>query len=110
MGKYHSTVGRRDFMKMLGIGTAAAGTASLGGMKAFADLDEMMASPYAERNLPWWVKEVDEPTIEIDWDNMEVFPGPHKTLFNPSAWENPKDWEAVRNENIRSTTQKVPRQ
>lgn len=106
MTKYHSTVGRRDFMKMLGMG--AAGAATLGGAtKAFADLDEMMDSPYAERNLPWWVKEVDEPTIEIDWDNMEVFPGVHKTLFNPMSWPDPKEWEKIRDQNIITTTEKV---
>ena len=103
---HHSTVGRRDFMKMLGVGAGIAGTAGLSG-KAFADLDEMIASPYADRQLPWWVKEVDEPTIEIDWDNLEVFPGAHKTLFNPNSWDNPEEWKIARDQNIITTTEKV---
>lgn len=73
--QYHSTMGRREFMKVLGLG---AGALELGGTALaapFKDLDDMMASPHAERNLPFWVKEVDEPTVEIDWDNMEIFPG-----------------------------------
>ncbi|GGP59985.1 hypothetical protein GCM10009347_27930 [Shewanella algicola] len=99
-------VGRRDFMKMLGVGAGAVGAISIGG-KVFANMDEAIASPYGDRNLPWWVKEVDEPTIEIDWENMEVFPGVHKTLFNPNAWDKPEEWKEARDQNIISTTEKV---
>ena len=70
---YHSTVSRRDFMRFLGMGTfVAAGGKLING--PFKDLDEMMASPMAERKLPFWVKEVDEPTVQIDWENMEIYP------------------------------------
>lgn len=108
---YHSTVGRRDFMKILGLGAGAVGAGAMGlgatAQTSFADLDEMMASPYAERNLPWWVKEVDEPTLEIDWDNMEIFPGVHKTLFNPESWDKPAEYMKIHAQNIASTTEKV---
>ena len=82
---YHSTVSRRDFMRMVGMGSFA----TLGGsiLKVpFKDLDEMMASPVAERKMPFWVKEVDEPTVQIDWETMEVFPHLGNSLFNPNAW------------------------
>ena len=39
----------------------------------YRDLDEVKASPAAERKLPWWIKETDKPTVEIDWDAMERF-------------------------------------
>ncbi len=100
------TVGRRDFIKMLGVGAGAAGALTIGG-NVFANMDEAIASPYGDRNLPWWVKEVDEPTIEIDWENMEVFPGVHKTLFNPNAWDKPEEWKAARDQNILSTKENV---
>lgn len=67
---YHSTISRRDALKMLGLGAAAG----VGAFKwNFNDLDEAIGSTYADRNLPWWVKEVDEPTVEIDWDIIERF-------------------------------------
>jgi len=84
---YHSTVNRRSFIKMLGFGAGAVGLdATSGFATSFKDLDEMKSSPLAHRNLPFWVKEVDEPTVKIDWDNMQIFPSPSSTLFNPASW------------------------
>lgn len=111
--KEHSTVGRRDFMKKLGVGAGAVGLGFAGlnaaviGTDGFKDLDEMMTSPLAERELPFWVKEVDEPTVKIDWDNMEIFHGPENTLFNPASWENPQDYYDIYNRNIASTKKNV---
>ncbi len=103
--RYHSTVGRRTFMKMLGMGAGAAGLGFAADGTAFADfkdVDDMISSPYADRNLPFWVKEVDEPTVEIDWDNMDNFPGVANTLFNPHAWgDNMKQWTETRDSNIK---------
>jgi len=41
--------------------------------KAGHDLDEVAASAKAEWKRSWWVKYVDKPTIEVDWDNMERY-------------------------------------
>lgn len=71
-------------MKVLGLGGAAAGAATLA-TPVFHDLDEVMASPIAERKLPFWVKEVDKPTVEIDWKRMQRFDGTN-TMFNPPAF------------------------
>lgn len=102
---YHSTVSRRDFMKVVGMGAFATVGGSM--MKGpFQDLDGMMSSPAAERKLPFWVKEVDEPTVQIDWDNMEIFPGFQNTLFNPASWPE-GEWEKIKQSNIASTTEKV---
>jgi epoxyqueuosine reductase len=84
MKNHHSTVSRRDFMKTLGLGSAAAGLATLSS-PVFHDLDEVLASPMAERKLPPWVREVDKPTVEIDWQRMQRFDGT-KTVFNPPAF------------------------
>ena len=99
--QYHSTVSRRDFMKFAGMGAFA----TIGGTllpAPFKDLDEMMSSPAAERKLPFWVKEVDEPTVQIDWENMEIFPHAGKTLFNPASWPD-GEWERIKQKNIAST-------
>ncbi len=102
---YHSTVSRRDFMRYVGMGAfATAGGTLMNG--PFKDLDQMMASPAAERKLPFWVKEVDEPTVQIDWDNMEIFPGFTETLFVPTSWPE-GEWERIKQKNIASTTEKI---
>ena len=36
-------------------------------------LDEIKSSPAAERKLPWWIREVDKPTVDIDWSRMKRF-------------------------------------
>ncbi len=106
---YHSTVGRRDFMKMLGIGTGTVAMAGMGdnAFASFKDVDEMIASPFADRNLPWWVKEVDEPTLEIDWDNYKSFPGSSATLFNPNSWGDDPGWKNAHAGNIAFATKGV---
>lgn len=75
-GKYHSTISRRDFLKALGLGGIGLGTAALVPPLAplvANDLDEVMASPSAQLKRPWWVKQVDKPTVDIDWDLMKRF-------------------------------------
>jgi len=82
--RYHSTLSKRDFMKALGLAHGsllAAATAR----PLFHDLDEVVASPMAERKLPWWVKEADKPTVEIDWSTMKRFDA-RNTIFNPQAF------------------------
>jgi len=74
MSKYHSTISRRDFLKMLGLGGVGLGAAAISA-PVFRDLDEMMASPQAEFKRPSWVKEVDKPTAEVDWNMMTSFDG-----------------------------------
>ena len=78
MSKFHSTVSRREFMK--GLGLAGAG---LGGAAAvapvFHDLDELMSSADVQQKRAWWIKEVDEPTVDIDWNLMARHHGFHST-------------------------------
>ena len=60
---------RRDLYK-LALGAAAAAPV------ANAQLDQLLAAEPASRDhplQPWWVREVDKPTVEIDWDNMQRF-------------------------------------
>lgn len=85
MSKFHSTITRRNFMKGLGLGAAGLGAAATV-FPVFHDLDEVAASPngVAEKH-PWWVKDVEEPTCEIDWVTMQRFDG-SRTMFNPPAF------------------------
>ena len=49
------------------------------------DLDELKSSPAAERKLPWWIKQVDKPTVEIDWSQMKRFDSSNIMFVNGFA-------------------------
>ncbi len=72
MSKHHSTISRRDFLKILGLGGVGLGASAVAA-PVFHDLDEVMASPKADFKRPWYVQEVDKPTVEIDWSIMKRF-------------------------------------
>jgi hypothetical protein len=60
-------------MKLLGLGGIRRGSGGTGA--AFHDIDEVISSPLAQWKRPWWVKLVNNPTVEIDWDRMQRFDG-----------------------------------
>ena len=70
MSKHHSTLSRRDFLKILGLGGAGLGAAAVSA-PVIHDLDELMDLPEAAGKRPPFVREVDNPTCEIDWSIME---------------------------------------
>ncbi|AII61530.1 reductive dehalogenase [Dehalococcoides mccartyi] len=71
MSRFHSMVSRRDFMKAVGLAGAGLG-ASAAISPVFHDVDEFMSSPTAEWKRPWYVKnrELEDPTVELDWSLM----------------------------------------
>ena len=78
MAKAHSTMSRRDFLKAVGLGSAGIGAAAaLGvlppGSPPVRDMDEVISSSLAVPNRPSYVKEVDKPTIEVDWTQIKRF-------------------------------------
>jgi len=72
MSTFHSTMNRRDFMKIIGLAGAGCGAAAVAG-QPFSDLDELTASPQGLVKKPWYVKETDNPTVEIDWAMMKRY-------------------------------------
>jgi hypothetical protein len=59
---------------MKGLGLAGAGLgATATATPVFRDLDEVTAAhpPYIRR--PWYIRDVDQPTAEVDWDMMTRF-------------------------------------
>jgi epoxyqueuosine reductase len=75
-----SKLSRRDFLQLIGLG---AGAATVGvAAKPFArpELQEnpsftykSFSDPAGRPQRPWWVKTVDQPTVEIDWAKMKRF-------------------------------------
>ncbi|MGI2336269.1 MAG: reductive dehalogenase [Dehalogenimonas sp.] len=72
MGKFHTTVSRRDFMKSLAVATGGLGAATALA-PGFRDMDELVTGPNGEYKRPWWQRTVDKPTIDIDWTVMSRF-------------------------------------
>lgn len=70
---------RRDFLRLIGLsaGVAVTGIAAkplgqpLAKNPSFAA--NKFADPAGRPQRPWWVKTVDVPTVEIDWDKMKRF-------------------------------------
>ncbi len=75
MSMFHSTLTRRNFMKMLGLTGLGLGSAAVA-TPIFHDMDEMISSgPGYSTIHPWWVKEREfkKPTFDIDWKIKERF-------------------------------------
>ncbi len=66
---HRSTVGNKTRMKEMGIDPGNGGDSAAG----FNDLDAVTASPTGEWKRPWWVREVDKPTLDVDWEATERF-------------------------------------
>jgi epoxyqueuosine reductase len=71
---------RRDFLRAMGLGvgaaavTVAANPLSNTSLTANPSFNARRFADAAGRpNRPWWVKTVDKPTIEIDWDMMKRY-------------------------------------
>lgn len=76
MAKEKSGISRRNFLKIAGVSGGAAAAATVVGAPAVAPVNAEAApfsDPAGRPKRPWWVRTVDKPTIEIDWDKMERF-------------------------------------
>lgn len=84
-------VSRRDFFRLTGATAGVmASTAAItkgSGSKAFAQgVDQASGSPNGGTSIhkrPWWVKEVDEPTTEIRWGDIERISERDRTVRGP---------------------------
>jgi len=68
-------------MKTLGLAGASLGAAAALTAPVFHDLDELTSSSTVTQIQPWWVKEVDQPTEELDWSLIAPRPY-YATTFN----------------------------
>jgi reductive dehalogenase len=84
MSKLHSTVSRRDFMKALGLAGAGVGAAAAA-TPVFKDLDQLAATHPSYIRRPWYIRDVDQPTAEVDWGMMTRFDN-RELMFNPGSF------------------------
>lgn len=85
MSTFHSTLSRRQFMKTLGLAGAGLGGAALVA-PVFHDLDELIASPQAGIQRPWWIKEVEKTTLEVDWSLIQPWSNKDNNNSNPARY------------------------
>lgn len=94
MHKYHSTVSRRDFMKGLGIAGAGIG-AFAASAPAIHDLDDLMGTAHNINKRPWYVEEVEKPTVEIDWNSIAPLQMPTEGCHLPPILADFVGWDRV---------------
>lgn len=73
MSEEKKRVRRRDFLRLAGLSAGVGLAAPRLAGKAEPKAGATYSDPAARPNRPWWVKTVDKPTIEINWDKMERF-------------------------------------
>ena len=73
--KGKSNIGRRDFLRLAGLSVGAVAATTAGraesAQPAASTASASYSDPAGRIKRPWWVKTVDEPTVEIDWDQMQ---------------------------------------
>jgi epoxyqueuosine reductase len=78
---------RRDFLRFAGVGAGAAAVATVVKPAAGQHVATFKAAPFSDPagrpKRPWWVKTVDQPTSEIDWDRMQRFDERMGTVRGP---------------------------
>ena len=71
------TLNRRDFLRIAGLGAGATAVATVTKTAAAAPAASFKAGtftdPAGRPQRPWWVKTVDQPTTEVDWNMMERY-------------------------------------
>lgn len=75
--KERFTLNRRDFLKVAGLGAGATAIATVTKSAAAAPAASYQAGSFSDPagrpQRPWWVRTVDEPTVEVDWNVMQRY-------------------------------------
>ncbi|MDT8304676.1 MAG: reductive dehalogenase [Anaerolineae bacterium] len=76
---------RRDFLRLAGVSAAGAATATV--VRPTLAASKFHGGEFTDAagrpNRPWWVRVVDEPTTEIDWDRMVRYDERNGTVRGP---------------------------
>jgi epoxyqueuosine reductase len=84
-GKKKRQLSRREFLRLagIGVGTAAVASAATPLKPEQAFKGGKYSDSAGRPNRPWWVKTVDEPTIEVDWSKVERYNERDGTVRGP---------------------------
>jgi len=76
---------RRDFLRVAGIGAGGAVAATIAKPAAAAPNASRVtfSDPAGRPNRPWWVRTVDMPTTEVDWDQVQRYNEREGTVRGP---------------------------
>jgi reductive dehalogenase len=79
---------RREFLRIAGLGLGSAAVVTSAATNKTSSQTKTMSKatfsdPAGRPNRPWWVKTVDEPTTEIDYDVVERFSEQAVTVRGP---------------------------
>lgn len=67
-----SSISRRDFLKGVGMAGAALGMVGSGTLTLAGEII-VQETAGGVHNRPWWVRQVDEPTTEVNWATVQRF-------------------------------------
>lgn len=102
-GKFQ--LNRRDFLRIAGLGASATAVATVSKSAAAANTGSFAAATFSDPagrpQRPWWVKTVDVPTTEIDWDMMQRYNERTGTVRGPGFAGYIGDEEAARLEAVK---------
>lgn len=80
-------LGRRDFLRLAGLGIGAVAATNASNGKSAQPAKETARGTYSDPagrpKRPWWVKTVDEPTVEINWDEVGRINEREETVRGP---------------------------
>ncbi len=68
-------ISRRDFLRIAGLSASSIAAGNLPSTSHTPLMSKMspLSKQAAGKVRPWWVREVDQPTVEIDWDQVRRF-------------------------------------
>jgi epoxyqueuosine reductase len=76
-------ISRRDFFRIAGISAGATVAASAFAPPPLRQTSGKMADPAGRPAQPWWVRTVDAPTVEFDWNKIERYDEQMGTVRGP---------------------------
>ncbi|MBT3337650.1 MAG: reductive dehalogenase [Anaerolineae bacterium] len=76
MTEKRKKISRREFLKLAGLATSSIAAANLDSLvknNPVSTENSKMMDAAGRPKRPWWIREVETPTVDIDWENLQRF-------------------------------------